>query len=123
MWNYICDIELLANMHWWVNEARYFDLGPVPVLGTDTPGLPLHVCPSGVQNFPKKKVYIYMVRETGGSEDDGKKILFLDRLEHLFFFLFWFQFWAFLLFTLLDLGLYSKDVLLLSIITLKFTNA
>ena len=50
------------------------------------------MCPSGVQNFPKKKVYIYMVRETGGSEDDGKKILFLDRLEHLFFFYFGFNF-------------------------------
>jgi hypothetical protein len=50
------------------------------------------MCVLVVSKIFQKKKYIYMVRETGGSEDDGKKILFLDRLEHLFLFYFGFNF-------------------------------
>ena len=80
------------------------------------PGMPLgttacvsHGCPNFSTQKKKKKKHGYgklvVVKMMG-------KKMFLDRLEHLSFILFWFQFWTLLLITLLDLGLYSKDHLM-----------
>jgi hypothetical protein len=48
-------------------------IGSIPISYPVCPWVPLHVCPTGVQTFPQKKKKKKWVRETGGSEDDGKE--------------------------------------------------